>query len=198
MVVESRELNQSLLSTIKTSACNFDTTVDGMVKLKTAGVSDSVIQAMRDVQNEAQAVATAAPNIESPTGPSAAGRYICQLNNSWYLDLRFDNTFLLKRRVEINGSYDVSGDMVTLRFTTGQTSNLTLQGERLIDRAGNLARTGRLPDPAGSAWVKPAEPEPTSASAQVANFSVRHRHSGFGLPQTLLGGGLGVDYSAPC
>jgi len=43
-----------IIDTIKTSACNFDTSVDGMVKLKTAGVSDAVIQAMRDAQQAAQ------------------------------------------------------------------------------------------------------------------------------------------------
>jgi len=37
-----------VISTIKSSACNFDTSVDGMVKLKTADVSDAVIQAMRN------------------------------------------------------------------------------------------------------------------------------------------------------
>ncbi len=60
-----------IISTIKTSACNFDTSVNGMVKLKTAGVSDPVIQAMRDVQEAARAAENAsAPPPESQ--PEAA------------------------------------------------------------------------------------------------------------------------------
>jgi hypothetical protein len=39
-----------IISKIKTSACNFDTSVDALVKLKEAGVSDPVIQAMHDAQ----------------------------------------------------------------------------------------------------------------------------------------------------
>jgi hypothetical protein len=39
-----------IISTIRSSQCDFDTTVNGMVKLKTAGVSDAVIQAMREAQ----------------------------------------------------------------------------------------------------------------------------------------------------
>lgn len=42
--------DEIIISTIKSSQCNFDTSVDGMVKLKTAGVSDAVIQAMRDAK----------------------------------------------------------------------------------------------------------------------------------------------------
>jgi tetratricopeptide (TPR) repeat protein len=45
-----------IISTIKSEpCCNFDTSVNGMVNLKKAGVSDSVIQAMRDAQEAARA-----------------------------------------------------------------------------------------------------------------------------------------------
>lgn len=60
-----------IIDTIKTSACNFDTGVDGMVKLKTAGVSDAVIQAMRDVQASTKTAAdTSAPPPGPDTGPA--------------------------------------------------------------------------------------------------------------------------------
>jgi hypothetical protein len=40
-----------VISTIKTGpCCNFDTSVNGMIALKKAGVSDAIIQAMRDAQ----------------------------------------------------------------------------------------------------------------------------------------------------
>lgn len=46
-----------VISTIKSSACNFDTSVNGMVKLKESAVSDPVILAMRDAQAAANAPA---------------------------------------------------------------------------------------------------------------------------------------------
>jgi hypothetical protein len=52
-----------IMSTIKTEpCCSFDTTVNGMIKLRNAGVSDAVIQAMRDAQT-----GNAAPNDQSAT-----------------------------------------------------------------------------------------------------------------------------------
>ncbi len=63
-----------IIDTIKTSTCNFDTSVDGMVKLKTAGVSDAVIQAMRDAQQAAQVTKNppAPPEPQPDPGPSTA------------------------------------------------------------------------------------------------------------------------------
>lgn len=60
MKMSSAKLGEGIiLNTIKTEpCCNFDTSVNGMIKLKSAGVSDGVIQAMRD----AQASGNAAPN----------------------------------------------------------------------------------------------------------------------------------------
>jgi tetratricopeptide (TPR) repeat protein len=43
-----------IISTIKSATSSFDTSINGMVKLKEAGVSDSVIQAMRDAQEAAK------------------------------------------------------------------------------------------------------------------------------------------------
>lgn len=58
-----------IISTIKTEpCCNFDVSVNGMIKLKEAGVSDGVIQAMRD----AQASANAASDQGAPPGEQGA------------------------------------------------------------------------------------------------------------------------------
>jgi hypothetical protein len=57
-----------IISKIKSSAYNFDTSVDGMVKLKEAGVSDHVIQAMHDAQEAAKAAANE-PGTTSSTEP---------------------------------------------------------------------------------------------------------------------------------
>jgi hypothetical protein len=55
-----------ILSKIKTSACNFDTSVDALVKLKEAGVSDPVIQAMHDIQEAAKEPGPAPPPEPQP------------------------------------------------------------------------------------------------------------------------------------
>jgi hypothetical protein len=49
-----------IISAIKSDpCCNFDTSVNGMVSLKKAGVSDSVIQAMRDAETAANSATNA-------------------------------------------------------------------------------------------------------------------------------------------
>lgn len=53
-----------IISKIKSSQCNFDMTVDGMVQLKTAGVSDAVIQAMQEAQASAAGAPSAVPTSE--------------------------------------------------------------------------------------------------------------------------------------
>lgn len=70
-----------IISTVKSSACNFDTSVNGMVRLKGDGVSDAVIQAMIDAQTAANAApgdqgAGASSDAQAqPTGtPSVPGQ----------------------------------------------------------------------------------------------------------------------------
>ena len=55
-----------IVSKIKSSACNFDTSVDALVKLKEAGVSDAVIQAMNDAQAAAQGPANDSASSPEP------------------------------------------------------------------------------------------------------------------------------------
>ncbi|MGA2000820.1 MAG: hypothetical protein ABSG52_12560 [Terriglobales bacterium] len=169
-----------IISTIRASACNFDTSVNAMVKLKEAGVSDPVIQAMRDAQAAAQAPAPEpAANEPAPAGNPVAGHYVNEQNVAEYLDLLSDDRFiwkLLKRGgLAFIGSYEISGDMLTLRNPGGSTSTLKLNGERLIDHEGK-------------SWVRQGEPQSQLALAPVpgqVSFSVRHRHSLWNTPDSL-------------
>jgi len=65
-MVEAKLANDTIISKIKTSTCNFDTSIDAMLKLKAAGVSDAVIQAMVEAGAAAKAGAKEAPPKESP------------------------------------------------------------------------------------------------------------------------------------
>ncbi len=72
-----------ILSKIKASVCNFDTSVDALVKLKDAGVSDPVIQAMHDAQEATKAADNATPPDEHTTaGNPPAGNYVAALHDS--------------------------------------------------------------------------------------------------------------------
>ncbi|MGA2000822.1 MAG: hypothetical protein ABSG52_12570 [Terriglobales bacterium] len=57
-----------IISAMKASDCNFDTSVTAMVKLKEAGVSDPVIQAMHDTQQAATAAAPE-PQVQASARP---------------------------------------------------------------------------------------------------------------------------------
>jgi len=141
-----------IISKIKASPCNFDTSVDALVKLKEAGVSDAVIQAMHDAQEAAKAPPEPAPPEPAPAGP-LAGHYVNNVSAVEYLDLGFDGKFSLKaeRTGILAGSYEVSGDALTLRRRAG-TFRFRVDGERLLDDYGN-------------SWIRRGEP----ALAQYAN-----------------------------
>jgi hypothetical protein len=147
-----------IISKIKTSASNFDTSVNALVKLKEAGVSDPVIQAMQD----------AAPPPGPGPGDSVAGHYVNDVSAVEYIDLGSDGSFFLKPAQGQNllGSYEVSGDTVTVR-RGAKTVHFKVDGERLIDDSGyKWTRQGEPPPP----------PTPTAKPGQVS-FSFRHRHS---------------------
>jgi len=65
-MVEAKLANDIIISKIKTSTCNFDTRIDAMLKLKAAGVSDAVIQAMVEAGAAAKAGTKEALPKESP------------------------------------------------------------------------------------------------------------------------------------
>ncbi|MFI5086905.1 MAG: hypothetical protein ACHP7I_00795 [Terriglobales bacterium] len=148
-----------IISKIKTSASNFDTSVNALVKLKEAGVSDPVIQAMQDAQ--------AAPGPgPGPEGNPVAGHYVNDVSAVEYIDLGSDGSFFLKPAQGQNllGSYEVSGDTVTVR-RGAKTVHFKVDGERLIDDSGyKWTRQG-----------EPPPPTPTAKPGQVS-FSFRHRH----------------------
>ncbi len=61
-LVQAKLPDSIVIAKIKSSSCNFDTTADGLIKLKQAGISDSVLQAMVE-----------APPPPEPTGGTESG-----------------------------------------------------------------------------------------------------------------------------
>jgi hypothetical protein len=172
-----------IISKIKASPCNFDTSVDALVKLKEAGVSDPVIQAIHDAQEAANAAANGTPASESTTAANpAAGHYVRERNPAEYVDLMPDGRFTLRERgKDYVGSYDVSGDTLTLQLPGGKTVRAKMDGERIVDQHEN--------------WVRHGDPQAPTAAAAVpgqVSFSVRHRHSAFA--QSLFNSQSSTEY----
>jgi hypothetical protein len=60
-----------IIAKIKSSACKFDTSTDALIKLKEAGVSDAVMQAMAEAAGAATSAAAPAAHPPDPNDPNA-------------------------------------------------------------------------------------------------------------------------------
>jgi hypothetical protein len=158
-MVKAKLGDSIIISKIKSSACNFDTSVDALVKLKEAGVSDAVIQAMHDAQEAARA-----GNEQALAPNSVAGHYVNAVSAVEYMDLKTDGSFFLHPSNDKNwaGAYTISGDAVVFRVADKTAYRMTLNGDHLVDQQGNQ-------------WTRQGDPPPT-VQGQLS-FSVRHRHS---------------------
>src|SRR2546426_11393309 len=68
-MVEAKLADDLIISKIKTSTCNFDTSIDAILKLKAAGASDAVIHAMVDASPTAKVVVKEASAKEPAPDP---------------------------------------------------------------------------------------------------------------------------------
>jgi hypothetical protein len=178
-----------IISTIKSEpCCNFDTSVSGMIALKKAGVSDSVIQAMRDAQAATPAPGASQLNLD--------GRWIAKFSNSrgpgedevdlaTQSDGSVTGTELFHGRVVATARGTVQGN--TLTYTSTSTSpncpgavngTITFEGDT---GSGHYEGTDcRGPIQNGIVTVSPAaqtsqESGPPSVPGQLS-FAVRHNH----------------------
>jgi hypothetical protein len=76
-MVEAKLSDDLIISKIRASACSFDTNTDTMLKLKSQGVSDAVIQAMVSAGKPPTQASTPAapPDPNNPLSPHAPGIY---------------------------------------------------------------------------------------------------------------------------
>ncbi|MFI5086907.1 MAG: hypothetical protein ACHP7I_00805 [Terriglobales bacterium] len=133
-----------IISKIKASACNFDTSVDALVKLKEAGVSDPVIQAMHETQEmaiaAAQEPALAEPPAAQPGEASAPAPMPGQV--SFSVRHRHSNAagwFVQGAQTEYycSGTLSVSADG-TVAFDCAQTEDPSGRCEHLSFAPGSL------------------------------------------------------------
>jgi len=172
-----------ILGKIKTSQCNFDTSTDALIKLKQAGVSDTVLQAM--IEAGAQSNRSASGEAASDTAQSEdfSGLYYMQETGS-QLQLNHDGSFSMwasNGRVS-PGRFTVNAGTLALTYdATGRSSLFRIQGNKFYSNTG-------------AAWIRqgdaPAAEQPSTpdAAPTQTTFSVRHRHI------SLLGAGSDAVY----
>jgi FKBP-type peptidyl-prolyl cis-trans isomerase FkpA len=126
-----------ITSTIKSSPCSFDLSVRGMVELKNAGVSDSVIQTMRDAQSAANAPnpaddqASAAPATNDQSSDGAAKT----VGGLEYSDVKIGTGAVAQagHRVKVNYTGWLSnGDEFDSSIGTGRPFGFLLGGGQVI------------------------------------------------------------------
>ncbi len=131
-----------IISTVNSSACNFDTSVNGMVALKGAGVSDPVIKAMRDAQTAAntasndQGAATASPSDTQPEKPKGPPPVPGQLDfSARHVHYNFVNNG--HNNYLCPGTLSILPDG-TIGFYCDQSDDPTGQGEQISFASGTL------------------------------------------------------------
>ena len=161
-MVEAKPGDDLIISKIKTSTCNFDTSIDAILKLKAAGASDTVIHAMVDASPTAKAVVK-----EAPLTGGASGLVKVELKTPVPLMVdeplssktaKSGQTFRLvaAEDVLVNGKVVVGkGSSATGRITLVEKGNINVYGRvevtvdsvravdgRNIPLEGNLAVSG--------------------------------------------------------
>jgi len=130
-IIELQGLNLGdavIVEKIKTSKCNFDTSIDGLKKLKGAKVSDAVIQAMIAAKAPAAAPAKIAGGISNesndPKVLHTAGVWI--LKDKKMTKLRSEMPAGQTRDYGYRGPWGIGGDRKTEVILSGSKSDVQL------------------------------------------------------------------------
>ena len=129
-----------IIAKIKSSACSFETSVNGLTQLKQAGVSDSVLQAMVEAAGQpggAPPPPSAPPPVEAPAAPACADYASCLASgNAARTARQFDQSLNdLQKATTLDPSKpDAWVEMGNLYLASGQPS----QAPSVWDKALNL------------------------------------------------------------
>jgi hypothetical protein len=183
-----------IMSAIKSEpCCNFDTTVNGMIALKKAGVSDAVIQAMRDAQAAAQSGEASQLNLNGnwiAKGTDSRGSAEVEVDLATQPDGSVTGTTLFHGRVIATIRGTVQGNTFTYTSTgtlpscpRTVTGTITFDGDtgsghyEGSDCRGPI-QNGTLttsPVPQANQEEEAAAPAPTSVPGEKS-FPARHSH----------------------
>jgi hypothetical protein len=109
---------------------------------------------------------------------SACGKYICEGNPQWYLQLNADGTFINVSDSFFKGTWKIDGSTITLRlpgpegwFAGQSTSVGTIQGNTLINDGVRWVKQVGVHDGGGSTSTYSPTPTPTPATPIITNVS---------------------------
>jgi hypothetical protein len=156
-MVQAKLADQVIIAKIKSSQCKFDTSTDALIKLKIAGVSDAVLQAMAEYGVPATTVAAAAaappPDPNDPDSPHApgiyyyrqdsAGRQMTELEPTSYAGQKMGGFFksgMTGGLAKVKSKVAIQGSQASLRLTEARPTFYFYFEEK----AGSFGSSGGL------------------------------------------------------
>ena len=143
-LVQLKLADSVIIAKIKSSACAFDTSVDGLTKLKQAGVSDAVLQAMVEAGGQpvaAPPVPPAPPPPEAPPAPACADYAFCLESGNAALSARqWDQSLTdLQRASSFEPTKpDAWAEMGHVYLAGGQYQNAVAMWDKALSLGGTL------------------------------------------------------------
>jgi len=143
-LVQLKLADSVIIAKIKSSACAFDTSVDGLTKLKQAGVSDAVLQAM--VEAGGQPIAETPPQpaplaVETPPAPACGDYAACLASGTAALSAQqWDQSLanLQKASTLDPAKPEAWAEMGSVYLATGQYQDAVAMWDRALQIGGNL------------------------------------------------------------
>jgi hypothetical protein len=143
-LVQLKLADAVIIAKIKSSACAFDTSVDALAKLKQAGVSDAILQAMVEAGGQPMAAPPAQPApppVETPAAPACADYASCLASGSAALSARqWDQSLSdLQRASTFEPTKpDAWAEMGHAYVATGQYQDAVAMWDRALGLGGAL------------------------------------------------------------
>jgi hypothetical protein len=130
-----------VLAKIKSSTCDFDTSTDALVKLKRAGVSETVLQAMMDAMTPTPPPATDEPPATNPAEPDCSEYSSCLQRGAQAIQsAQWDQALAyLQKASSKDPTKPVPwGYMGAVYLATGQYEQVPVAGDKVLSLGGSI------------------------------------------------------------
>jgi hypothetical protein len=186
-----------IIAKIRTSKCNFDTSVDGLMQLKAAHVSDAVIKEMiapASASSSAGSPSVATGDLNDPAAPHPAGIWISQETGSQKKLTRLDSEMFISHQTDGGGGgwgMAWGASMKTRAILSGAQATILSSGRRPVFY---LYIGGAGQNPAGDTAVYVQNPK----DMQLVQFEVKkdQRSLVTGSVNAYAGSSFGIDPGA--
>ncbi|MGD1154998.1 MAG: hypothetical protein ABSA41_04135 [Terriglobia bacterium] len=142
-LVQVKLADSLIITKIKSSACAFDTSADGLVRLKQAGVSDAVLQAMLEGGGQPMAAPAqpAPPAVETPPAPACGDYAACLASGTAAISAsQWDRSLAdLQKASNLDPSKpEAWTDLGCVYLAIGQQQNAIAMWEKALGLAGTV------------------------------------------------------------